>query len=347
MPLQAPANPGPEYTEAYLTYTDASGNSASIVFDAVTAEDWTPVATITEHPVENGANVADHIRVGLITCTLKVRVSNEPLTDNQFASSLFSPQQMTLPVPIWVPGTGIVQVSQWQSNLDAAVAIGTVAGAIGDQISQATQGLDTSPPGNALAQKILPLIRIAQNLQGGVSAADLLDPLTVQGYPVRSLSDLATVGAVALVDSLIPSGEAVTLPVITDAGLKPPSAAPPISPQTLAFDTNGDFAAEMCLLLEGLQNSATLFTVVGSKRSTENMAIESIGEHRGPPDDTGTGVEITLSFKQLRIVQTQTATPVLPRAQAAPVEKGEQDPEDADTGASQSVLDHFVEGDVN
>lgn len=52
----------------------------SISFDIVTSE--TPVLsnTITEHPVEEGANVADHIRPNLDTLSMEVFVSNTPLT---------------------------------------------------------------------------------------------------------------------------------------------------------------------------------------------------------------------------------------------------------------------------
>ncbi len=49
--------------------------------DAVTAETLTKTSTCTEHAVETGANVSDHVRPNLDTITLDVVVSNTPLTE--------------------------------------------------------------------------------------------------------------------------------------------------------------------------------------------------------------------------------------------------------------------------
>jgi hypothetical protein len=65
--------------QAYVQWTDASGATNTLSFDLVESETWQEDATVTEHPVEVGANVGDHVRVALRTCELKVFVSNEPL----------------------------------------------------------------------------------------------------------------------------------------------------------------------------------------------------------------------------------------------------------------------------
>lgn len=57
-----------------------------IKFDAVTQETHTLKNQITDHPVEKGANVTDHVRADLDTITLEVFVSNQPITpDNRFS----------------------------------------------------------------------------------------------------------------------------------------------------------------------------------------------------------------------------------------------------------------------
>ncbi len=66
---------------AYLTWTPKVGPAKSLFFDAVTEEAQDLASTATEHPVEEGANIADHIRDELERCSLEVFVSNQPVYD--------------------------------------------------------------------------------------------------------------------------------------------------------------------------------------------------------------------------------------------------------------------------
>lgn len=66
---------------AYLTWKPKSGKQKSLYFDAVTSEVQTIKSTATEHPVERGPNVSDHIRDELDSVTLEVFVSNQPIYD--------------------------------------------------------------------------------------------------------------------------------------------------------------------------------------------------------------------------------------------------------------------------
>lgn len=56
-------------------------NGNVLLFDAVTQETHTLVNEITEHPVELGANVTDHVRSQLDTIVLEVFLSNAPIRD--------------------------------------------------------------------------------------------------------------------------------------------------------------------------------------------------------------------------------------------------------------------------
>lgn len=66
---------------AYLTWKPKSGSQKSLYFDVVTSETQTLSTTITEHPVEDGPDVADHMRRDLDAVTLEVFVSNTPVYD--------------------------------------------------------------------------------------------------------------------------------------------------------------------------------------------------------------------------------------------------------------------------
>lgn len=62
---------------AYLDF-DGSG---PFMFDAVMSETAEHSSTATEHPVEQGANISDHIRDNLDNVSLEIKVTNSPLQD--------------------------------------------------------------------------------------------------------------------------------------------------------------------------------------------------------------------------------------------------------------------------
>ncbi len=64
---------------AIVHWTDKRGASRSIAFSVVITETFEGKATITEHPVEKGANISDHVRDELDLLTLEVFVSNTPI----------------------------------------------------------------------------------------------------------------------------------------------------------------------------------------------------------------------------------------------------------------------------
>lgn len=61
---------------AYLEF-----EGVALHFDVVESENQKHTATATEHVVESGANVSDHVRDDLATVTLSVFVSNTPFVD--------------------------------------------------------------------------------------------------------------------------------------------------------------------------------------------------------------------------------------------------------------------------
>lgn len=65
-------------TPTEILYEEQSGAVSSIAFDAVAREVHRESATVTEHAVEQDANIADHIRPELDRLTLEVHVSNTP-----------------------------------------------------------------------------------------------------------------------------------------------------------------------------------------------------------------------------------------------------------------------------
>lgn len=64
-----------------LTWT-VGGRDVLVTFDACTSQGFEGVAEPTEHNVERGAPVSDHVRPGARTITLEGTISNRPLTDD-------------------------------------------------------------------------------------------------------------------------------------------------------------------------------------------------------------------------------------------------------------------------
>jgi hypothetical protein len=68
-----------------LAYTDAvSGEFRVIDFDVVTGEEHNISSTVSEHPVEEGANITDHVRPNLTRVTLKGIASDTPTNPTTF-----------------------------------------------------------------------------------------------------------------------------------------------------------------------------------------------------------------------------------------------------------------------
>jgi hypothetical protein len=261
---------------AFLVWTDASGTTYEFYPDLVISEKWTENAAVTEHPVEQGANIVDHVRVELAKCELTIFATNEPIGANSFQSpSLSGLELQGLPGPSFlVPLPPIADV--WQNQLALKGALLAAGGVVGGAIGGAV--------GNAVGE-----------------------------------------AAGALLGSLIQPGDEPTL-VPTTITL---TTAPQVSgqAQTLTFDQDQDFVEATIQLLKSLKDNAQIIAVNGSKEANPSMVIEAFSYVRSKEE--GTGAEITIAFKEILIVQTQTVTvPLIPGA-ATPVQKGTQNPSDA------------------
>lgn len=275
--------------QAYLEYVDAATNFQTIIFDVVISEDWPDQGTtVTEHNVEVGADVADHVRVKLATCELKIYSSNEPLS---VASGLISygviPTTPTrtgvvldVPTVRFTSSPQVLSFQAWDNPIALRELIGDTYRAIG--------GATGSRTGAAVGQT------------GG---------------------DLTT--------SLLLQAQAVPMIQAVDAQISTSSIQyDNITVQVDTWGTPTDFVARLHGLLLDLKNAATQFTVVGTKQAMSPMVIESLAFHRDK--DTGSGEEITIGFKQVRIVTTDTVpnpTPFLPGGGGkAAANKGVQGP---------------------
>lgn len=85
---------------AYITWGDAITDPASalgsLTFDAILSEDHERTAVVTDHAVEKGSNIVDHVRPLPDRLSLEAFVSNSPITS---ADSQLLPLTLDLPQP--------------------------------------------------------------------------------------------------------------------------------------------------------------------------------------------------------------------------------------------------------
>lgn len=181
------AAPDPTKLQPYIAWTDTSGIFNVLQFDLVKSETWTDNAEITEHPVEKGANVADHVRVALDECELVIRSSNEPLDRNSYATATtFPPQPLNVPSPAWVPGPGLVVVAAWQNNIELRALAGALVG-LGGGLG-GPLGMAAGFGANALAGALLPgyEVKLPVSTSAGLTPPAPRAPVMVQvqQYPL-------------------------------------------------------------------------------------------------------------------------------------------------------------------
>lgn len=82
-----------------VTWTDDNGAQASLELDVDTQESHELVSDITEHPVEEGADVTDHVRPRLRRVTIEGFVSDTPLLGNPGVADVAEFKSFELQIP--------------------------------------------------------------------------------------------------------------------------------------------------------------------------------------------------------------------------------------------------------
>jgi hypothetical protein len=276
---------------AYLSWTDASGATQTLIFDLVEKEDWNGPSDITQSPVENGANITDHIRPGLRTVTLQIFLTNSPIESNQWTDMDFGAgDTVVLPARqlLVQPWDGKIQAPRWENNILAKALAMTAGGAIGSAVGGALGGA-----GGAIGGAIG---AAAGSALGGALFKPHLEVDTIQ----------------------------------TDGKTRQPTRPAPFTPIALTPATPGDYVQQTLALLESLRAAGQTVDVIGSKQACigptgiGGMGFANIASSRG--SETGAGATLTLSLCEVRIVSTQLVVapkPSVPRAKK-PSSKGNQ-----------------------
>jgi hypothetical protein len=122
------------YTSAYLTWANPAGEACFFYPDLVISEEWDAATTVTEHPVEQGADVVDHVRVELVRCVLTIFATNEPIGPNMWDTPSVS--GVSLQGGTWtstaIPTSVTAQV--WNAELAAKGALLAAGAGIGGAV---------------------------------------------------------------------------------------------------------------------------------------------------------------------------------------------------------------------
>ena len=102
----APAKP----SLVTIAWTGADGQTYSVALDATLSRVHESTNTVTEHPVESGANMSDHIRPDLETLAIEGVISNTPILlppDHTDGAQTVDVEVSGVPASIRVPLPGI------------------------------------------------------------------------------------------------------------------------------------------------------------------------------------------------------------------------------------------------
>jgi hypothetical protein len=291
---------------AHFSWNDAAGNSNRFSFDLVVSETWDEDATVTEHPVEQGADVTDHVRVQLRKVELKVWATNEPIDANNWDQATVQTASLDLPGQTWETGPGQVTIPVWDNPIILRSLAGSLVGLAGGLIGGALGGAKAG----MIAGDIAALV--------GLEAAFLLDPASVSPDTIQ-----------------------------TDAGLLPKkNATQSVQVQQWPGGSDGtDYVAMTIAKLQLLKNTAQQIFFIGTKSFCSPMVIEKLTHVRSA--DTGSGADITIGLKEVRIVTTQTVPAPIPNLPAGggvpPSNKGTQDAADASPTTSTSAAKQLAQ----
>lgn len=122
------------YTSAYLTWANPAGQACFFYPDLVVSEEWEAATTVTEHPVEQGADVVDHVRVELVRCTLTLFATNEPIGPNMWDTPAVN--GVSLQGGTWTSATIPTSVTAqvWNAELAAKGALLAAGAGIGGAV---------------------------------------------------------------------------------------------------------------------------------------------------------------------------------------------------------------------
>lgn len=299
--------------QAYLSWTDASGATATLIFDLVESEEWSRSSEVSQNPVEQGANITDNVRPQNRKCTLKVFATNEPIGSSQWGDATLDPSTVTLPgQPAFTPFDGIIDVQLWDSHLQERILAGSVAGLLGSAIGGAIGGVGGNLAASAfaagadLANELLAgnLVVVPTATNAGLSPTrgETIQPLTYQFDEDEGDFVLQTIRCIATLHDT-----AQTIDVI---GTK-----------------------DSCIGIAG--------------SGLGGMAITSFTHVRGMGE--GTGASITIGLEQIRIATTTTVTAPAPTQVrgSTPVKKGNQETDElvgAAADAGNAAVQGFVDG---
>lgn len=290
---------------AQLAWTDSTGSQNVFTFDCVISERWTEPAEVSDHPVEVGADVSDHVRVGLREVELHVWATNEPIDANNWDEATLATTTLTFDGSPWVPGPNAITIPSWDNPITLRSLGGSLVGIAGGLIGGALGGAHTG----MVAADIAALV--------GLEAAFLALPASASPDVVQ-----------------------------TTAGLAPtPASSVQVQTQQWPGGSDGvDYVAKTIQQLKLLKNTAQQIDVIGSKDFCSPMVITSIVDVRDK--DTGSGCDITLTLREVRLVSTKVVAAPIPnlssRGANMPQNKGKKEPSDASPQTQVSVAKQIM-----
>ena len=272
-----PANP------VQLIWLDTGGNTNVMTFDLVQSGRGRRTRRSRRTPVEVGADVADHVRVELRKCELKVWATNEPIDANTFDQATLTKASIDVPGPGWAAGPGVIIVPNWTNPIELRAIAGSLVGLAGTVAGSAAGGANAS-------RLVGDIAAVA-----GIEAADLLLPAFETDLPVQT-------------DAGLQPTEGQTIQAMVQQW---PGGA-----------TGTDYVTKTIAQLLALKTSAQLLEVLGTKEICFPMVISGMTTVRSAEQGTGAEITLQFTEVRIVSTQTVAAPiPHLPAGGGTPLPK--------------------------
>lgn len=175
---------------AYLVWVDANGVQNTLKFDLVESEDWSEPTTITEHPVEQGSDVADNVRVSLLRCKLSIFATNDPIGANNWTQANLQTTQLSLPGPNQVRASSATVAKTWDNRLALRSALTGAGAGLGGAVGGVAGGIVGAVAGAVVGNALAPgqEVDVPWDPGAGLNPTPGQNP-TIQNYQLAQSDD--------------------------------------------------------------------------------------------------------------------------------------------------------------
>ena len=225
---------------AYLRFTNEGGVQAIVTFDATEREAHVGTALVTEHPIETGGNVTDHVRAENDTLALDILITNTPLSEKSHDAV--------------GPDGNLQNISHLDGSRGTVQTASVFFSVPPRRLSGPRLLIEGSPPRSI--KDVAPAIGLGANIVG-----------------LGALGGIAFTGLTSI--DIIPG-----IAPVWEEGARAPESVGDTGVKTLRFTTDFDRVRTVYEVLNGMRGKGQIVEIVTGLRVYKSMVIEGFSANR-------------------------------------------------------------------